>query len=148
MVCWLRNSNITNYIKNHSAAYDEVVTAVQGIPCPKSSPTPTSTSDHTNLPGEQASAPLPSQHITQEEKLDHNGQIDQHKNLFVEPYEHSSPAVRQGVNQRSGPLYDAYVEDADNSETEQTTSSSQCAANLDTWPPSNHNNNTYDPDAH
>jgi hypothetical protein len=99
-------------IENHPAAYVEVVTAVQEIPRPKPLPTPASTPCHTDLHGEQASAPLPPQHITQEEELDPDDQTDQQENLFVELHDHGSPAVQQELNQRSRPLYHAYVEDA------------------------------------
>jgi hypothetical protein len=53
----LRNSSITNYIENHPTAYNEIVAAVQEIPRPKPLPTPVSTPYHTDLPGEQISAP-------------------------------------------------------------------------------------------
>jgi hypothetical protein len=43
LVRLLRSRNITQYIKNHPAAYNEVLAAVQEIPQPKPLPTPTST---------------------------------------------------------------------------------------------------------
>lgn len=76
MVRMLQNSNITNYIKNYSAAYDEIVSIVQEILHSKLLSTFISTSYHINFSDEQASVSLPSQHIAREGELDDNGLID------------------------------------------------------------------------
>jgi hypothetical protein len=140
----LRNRKITDYIVNHSAAYEEFVTTVEEIPRHNHLPTPASTPCHTDLSGEQTFVPLPSQQIAQEEELDPDNQTDQHRNLSVEPHDQSSPAVQQEPNQRSRPLCYVYVEDADDSETEQPSSSTQPSANLDVWPQSDDNDDSYD----
>jgi uncharacterized membrane-anchored protein YhcB (DUF1043 family) len=142
----LRNSYVTKYIEDHPAAYDEVVTAVQKIPRPKSLPTPASTPCYTGSLSEQTSTSLPSQHITQEEELDSDDQTDQYENLF-ESHDHNSPAVRQELNHKSRRLYQVYAENGDDSEPEQTTSDSQRSANLGVWPPTDHNDDIYDRDA-
>ncbi|CZR60102.1 uncharacterized protein PAC_09997 [Phialocephala subalpina] len=84
---------------------------------------------------------------TPREEPDPDGQADQHKNNLVDPHDHSSLAAKQELSQGGRPLYHAYIEDADDSSVEQTSDDSQRSANLDVWPPSDHNNDTYDQDA-
>ncbi len=144
MICMLQNSNIINYIKNYSAAYDEIVIAVQEILHLKFLSTLILTFYHINFFDKQISVSLLSQHITWEKELDDNNLIDQHKNLFVESYEYSSSAVWQELNQKSRSLYHAYVKNTNNSEIKQMISNSQCSANLNTWFSSDYNNNIYD----
>lgn len=126
LVRLLRNRNITQYIENHPAAYNEVLAAVQEIPQPKPLPTPAS---------------------TPQEEPDPDGQADQHKNNLVDLHDQSYLAVKQELSPGGRPLYHAYVEDADDSSVQQTSDNSQRSANLDVWPPSDHNNDTYDQDA-
>ena len=70
----------------YSAAYHEVVAAVQEIPQPKPLPTPAS---------------------TPREEPDTDGQAHQHKNNLVDPHDHSSLATKQELSQEGRPLYHA-----------------------------------------
>lgn len=78
--------------------------------------------------------------------VDSDDQTDQHENLF-ESHDHSSPAIRQELNHKSRRLYQAYVENVDDSEPEQTSGDSQRSANLGVWPSTDHNDDIYDRDA-
>jgi hypothetical protein len=146
--------------KNHPAAYNKLVPVIQQFLQP-TLPNPAST------PRDQAPTPLSlsAQYITQEEEPDSDGQADQHENslvephdqstpavhhrhenLFVDPHDHGPPAVKQEPSQGGRPSNHTYIEDADDSGAEQTSDVSQRLANLDIWPPSDHNDDTYNED--
>ena len=99
------------------------MTAVGELPRPKHLPTLASAPCHTDSPAEQASAPSLSQR------------------------DHNFPPAQQEPSQSSRPLHHAHVEDADDSETDQASGDSQRSANLDAWPQSDLNDDTYDQDA-
>jgi len=61
-------------MENHPAVYDTFATAAEKITRPPY---------HTDLPDEQASAPLHSQQIAQEEELNPKYQANQHRNLSI-----------------------------------------------------------------
>ena len=78
--------------------------------------------------------PLASQHVAQEGEFDCDDPANQHKNLSGGYHDESSPAAQQELDQGSRlPKY-AYIEVADDSESERS-GRSQHLANLDGWPP-------------
>ncbi|KFZ02686.1 hypothetical protein V500_00024, partial [Pseudogymnoascus sp. VKM F-4518 (FW-2643)] len=108
--------------------------------------TPASTPYNTDIPGEPAPARVPSKFIEQEVESNSGRDADQHaspfikphdqssravdnqdESLFVDPHDHGSPATQQGGG-HGVPLYQAYVEDAEDS-----SGDSQPSANLDDW---------------
>ena len=141
-----------------------MVAAVQNIP-PPNLPTPASTPRPASTPGEQAPTPLSPQHITQEEEPGAGGQANQHENNVVDPHDQrppdvddqhenpidphnqSLPVATQEPSHGGRPSNQVHVEDADDSGDEQTCDYSQRSANLDVWPPFDHNNNTDGQDA-
>ncbi|PVH71516.1 hypothetical protein DL98DRAFT_577338 [Cadophora sp. DSE1049] len=124
LVHLLRNPNVTQDIKNHPAAYNEVLIAVQEISRPKLLPTPTST------PREEPDSEEPSDQL----KKDLTGS-DEHKPLQIE----------QDLSQKDQTLCHIYVEDTNASKLEQTNLTCQRSRILKVWPPSDHNNNTHAP---
>jgi hypothetical protein len=66
--------------------------------------------------------------------------------MLVDPHDQSSLAAKEEPSQGDRPLYHVYVEDADDSGVEQTSDNSQRSADLDVWPPSDYNNDTYNQD--
>ena len=103
---------LVSYIESHPATYHEVVAAVRNIPRP-SLPTPTST------PGEEPAKPQSPQHVTQDDPDDPDDTHDQ-----------SPPVVTQETSDGGRPLFQAYVEAADESGDEQALGDSQHLANL------------------
>ena len=122
--------------QDHSAAYHKLVLVpvVQQFlqPTLPTLPTPAST------PRDRAPTPLSlsSQHITQEEELDPNGQTDQHEsslvehhdrstpaihhqheNLFVDPHYQNPSVVAQGPSQGGRPANNVYTNDARDKQT-------------------------------
>ena len=122
--------------------------AVQEVTRPKSLPTSASTPCNTNIPGEQAPTPLAPQRITQEEEFDLDDQTDQHKNLFANPHDRSSPAAQQGLETGSRLSNHICIEGVDDSESEEVSGDSQHSANLDVWPSADHSDNLHDQDTY
>ena len=111
--------------------------------------TPASTPSNTDIPGEPAPAPVPSEFIKQEVERNSGRDADQHaspfikphdqssravdnqdESLFVDPHDHVSPATQEGGG-HGVPPYQAYVEDAEDS-----SGDSQPSVDLDDWIPS------------
>ncbi|PVH67644.1 hypothetical protein DL98DRAFT_542997 [Cadophora sp. DSE1049] len=109
---------LVSYIESHPATYYEVVAVVRNIPR-SSLPTPTST------PGEEPAKPQSPQHVIQD------GPDDTH--------DQSPPVVTQETSDGGRPLFQAYVETADESGDEQARGDSQHPASLDGQPPLHHN---------
>ena len=103
---------LVSYIESHPATYHEVVAAVRNILRPSLS-TPTST------PGEEPAKPQSPQHVTQDDPDDPDDTHDQ-----------SPPVVTQETSDGGRPLFQAYVEAADESGDEQALGDSQHLANL------------------
>jgi hypothetical protein len=164
-VRWLRNQKTTQYFEDHPAARDVIVTAVQEVTRRKPLPTPAPTPYNSNTPGEQAPTLLPSQyigqgepgrdyqaptplasrHIAREREFDCDDLADQHKSVSGGHHDESSPATQQKLEQGSRPSKHAYVEVADDSESEQS-GGSQHSANLDGWPLADHGGDLHDQD--
>ena len=153
-------------MEDHPATRDAIVVAVQEVTHSKLLQTPASTPCNAETPDEASSAPLAFEHITQEEEL--GPDVGQHKNknpfvdphnesspaipdqqaqLFINPHDQGSPTVQQGLG-HEGRLNQAYVEDANDSETEPTSGDSQPLANLDVWLPAHGSDDLRDQDAH
>jgi hypothetical protein len=76
--------------QNHPAAYNKLVPVVQQF----------------------LQLTLPTPASTPREEPDTDVRADQHKNNLVDPHDHSSLAVKQGLSQGGRPLYHAYVDDS------------------------------------
>ena len=78
VVRWLQDGNtIQYYLEDHPAARDAIVIAVQEVARPKFLPTPAPTPCNSDIAGDSASTPLPSQHITQEDEHSPDDDADQ-----------------------------------------------------------------------
>ncbi|KAH9204275.1 hypothetical protein DL95DRAFT_76338 [Leptodontidium sp. 2 PMI_412] len=95
---------LVSYIESHPATYHEVVAAVRNIPRP-SLPTPTST------PGEEPAKPQSPQHVIQDDPDDPDDPDDTH--------DQNLPVMTQETSDGGRPLFQAYVEAADDSGDEQ-----------------------------
>jgi hypothetical protein len=67
--------------------------------------------------------------------------------LFIDPHDQGSPVIQQGLG-HEGRLKQVYIEDANDSETEQTSGDSQPSANLDIWLPARGSDDLRDQDAY
>lgn len=81
--------------------------------------------------------PPASQHVVRKGGFGCDGSADQLKNVCGGHHDGSSPASQQELEQGSQLSEYAYVEDADDSESEQN-GGSQHSANLDNLPPADH----------
>ena len=105
---------LVSYIESHPATYHEVVAAVRNILRPSLS-TPTST------PGEEPAELYP-RHVMQDDPDDPDDPYDTH--------DQSLPVVTQETSDGGRPLFQVYVETADESGDEQALGDSQHLANL------------------
>ena len=148
----MRNPNNTQYIENNPSAYrealaaaQEVLAAVQEIPQPKPLPTP-------------ACTPLPSQDTPQGEDTGPDSGADEHEADDVDPDDRGLSAVHKHKNlcvdsqdQISTTVHDQYENlfvdpHADDFEAKQTSDDSQRSTDLDVWPLSDRNDDTYGQD--
>ncbi|CZT52852.1 uncharacterized protein RSE6_14240 [Rhynchosporium secalis] len=124
LVHLLRNRNLTQYIRNHPAAYSEVLAAVHEITRPNDLPIPT---------------------FTPREEPDYDGFSDQLKNSLTGPDEHSSLQIEHDLSQNDQTLCNVYAEDANASVLEETNLTCQRSGILRVWPPSDHDNDPHAP---